>query len=90
MAQSRARAIDDLIDELDPLFVDGRIKEAQALLRSLATSDASLAILLSALVVSHPWRVALGDARLCVVDAAHRAARRDGGEALVRKIARFM
>lgn len=82
--------IDAVVDALDPLLVDGRIEEAQALLRSLAQGDTHLAVLLAALVVSRPWRAALGDARVSLVDAAREVAERDGSKEKVRQIARFL
>lgn len=84
------KTIDDVYDAIEGLLVDGRIEEAQATLRSLTGSDAPLAVLLSALIVSRPWRADLGDARVGLVEAARRVAQRDGGEAKVRQIARFL
>ena len=57
----RPEEIDRLYDELDDLLLGGKLVEAEAMLRSLDRDDISLAILLSALTVSRPWKNLLGE-----------------------------
>lgn len=90
LPRSRARAIDIVYDTLDPLLVTACIEEAQVLLRALAQNELPLAVLLSALTVSYPWRATLGDAREELAEKARGLARREGGDAKVREIARFL
>lgn len=90
LPRSRARAIDIVYDTIDPLLVAARIEDAQVLLTAFAQSDLPLAVLLSALTASYPWRTALGDARIELAERARDLAQQEGGVAKVREISRFL
>jgi hypothetical protein len=64
---NQSRAIDILYDELDQLLLDSKFDDAKVMIIAIAQSDLPLSLLLSALTVSHPWRVELGDARAQLV-----------------------
>lgn len=90
LPRSRARAIDIVYDTIDPLLVAARIEDAQVLLSAFAQNDLPLAVLLSALTASYPWRTALGDARIELAERARDLAQQEGGVAKVREISRFL
>lgn len=86
----RPRAIDVVYDELDSLLLAARFDDARVMLIAFAQNALPLAVLLSALTVSLPWRAALGDARVQVSQKAEDMARHQGGETKVRDISRFL
>lgn len=59
--KNRARAIDIVYDELDSLLLSKRFDEAKALICELTQSSLSSTILISAVLVSSPWRAELGE-----------------------------
>jgi len=86
----RPRAIDVVYDELDTLLLAARFDDARVMLIAFAQNTLPLAVLLSALTVSLPWRAALGDARVKVSQKAEELARHEGGEPKVKGISRFL
>jgi hypothetical protein len=86
----RARAIDAVYDGLDPILLAARFDDARVMLIAFAQNELPLAILLSALTVSFPWRATLGGARAELSKKVEQVARQEGGEEKVREIARFL
>jgi hypothetical protein len=90
LTANRASAIDVVYDKLDPLLLSARMDDARVMIRAIAENSLPLAIVLSALSVSYPWRVELGDARTELSQKARQLALEAGGEEKVREISRFL
>jgi hypothetical protein len=86
---SRAKAIDVVYDTLDPLLIADRIQDAGIVLRAIAQNKLPLAVLLSALTVSAPWRAILADARQELSAKARALAEEIGGQDKVAELSRF-
>jgi len=78
----RARAIDIVYNELDDLLLARRFDEANAGLLAIATSDLPLSLLLSALIVSLPWKAETREARRELSKKAQELAIAKGDNAL--------
>lgn len=89
LQESRARAVDVVCDELDELLLATRSEDAGALLLALSERELPLAVLLSALVVSYPWRETLGAARQALADKALSLAALEGEEK-VHEVSKFV
>lgn len=89
-AGRRARAIDVVYDALDSLLLAARFDDARVMVIAFAQNRLPLAVLLSALTITFPWRSSLGEARTLLSSKAQQVARADGGEAKVQEIARFL
>jgi len=87
---NRVQEIDTVYDELDLLLLANRFEDAQRIINVVTQTKLPLAILLSALTISYPWRVELGVARIELAKKAEKIAREVGGEAKVLEIARFL
>jgi ribosomal protein L20A (L18A) len=86
----RARAIDVVYQELTSRLLATRFEEAAILIQVLAQQKKlPLAILLSALTASRPWRATLGKARAELSKKARELAA-DESEEKVRQISRFL
>lgn len=82
-------AIDIIYDVLEPIQKDS-MTEAKQVLTSLTQHEMPLAILLSALVATLPWRDVLGDARVELANRTRSAAYLLGGDSRVAEISRFL
>jgi hypothetical protein len=86
----RSAAIDIVYEELDSLLLSSRFVDARVRLTALAQSDLPLAICLSALTVTFPWRVELDAVRTALSKRTKKLALEVGGDEKVRQIARFL
>lgn len=87
-AGRRARAVDIVYDGVDELLLSKSFDVATIVIRAIVQNKLPLAILLSVLTVSLPWRDMLGPVRLELVEAVRLQALEEGGKAKVIAVLR--
>lgn len=58
-----ARAVDVAYSELDDMLLGGACDDAREVMRLMVVHELPLSVVLSALTISLPWRIATGSAR---------------------------